>query len=196
MAGKAQDIQQILETIPVQYRGPGGALAVLKDGEVVAQKTWGYANMDKRTPVNSKTLMPICSISKQMVCALLFDLEENPPPEIAANGTFAEQMEQALRKMVPESLTKDTGLTVRHLCDMQSGLRDYWALAMISGAKPDDPFTIEGNGMKMLSLYRTFHFQPGTEYSYSNVNFFLLGRLIEAVTKEPLPKLLEERIFR
>lgn len=169
---------------------------MLQDGEVITQKIWGYANMDKRTPINSKTLMPICSISKQIVCALLFDLEENPPLDIAAKGTFTECMEEALRKMLPESLTKDTGLTVRHLCDMQSGLRDYWALAMICGAKPDDPFTIGGDGMKMLSLYRTLHFQPGAEYSYSNINFFLVARMIESITKEPLPKLLEERVFR
>ncbi|ORX96471.1 beta-lactamase-type transpeptidase [Clohesyomyces aquaticus] len=196
MPVQAQDVQRILETVPVQHRGPGGALAVVKDGEVIAQKTWGYANLEKRIPISSKTIMPICSISKQMTCALLFDLEENPPPDIAAKGTFSECMEEALRKMVPEPLTKDTGLNIRHLCDMQSGLRDYWALAMICGAKPDDPFTIQDDGFKMLSLYTTFHFQPGTEYSYSNINFFLIARLIETVTKEPLPKLLEERVFR
>jgi CubicO group peptidase (beta-lactamase class C family) len=196
MSLQAQDVQQILETIPAQYRGPGGALAVLQDGEVIAQKTWGYANMDKRIPIDSKTLMPICSISKQMVCALLFDLEENPPPEIAAKGSFAELMEEALRDMAPEPLTKGTGLTVRHLCDMQSGLRDYWALAMICGAKPDDRFTIQEDGMKMLSLFETFHFKTGTEFSYCNTNFFLLGRLIERVTQQPLPKLLAERLFR
>jgi CubicO group peptidase (beta-lactamase class C family) len=195
MSKQAQEIQQILETIPSVYRGPGGAIAVLKDGELIAEKTWGYADLNRRIPVTSQTLMPICSISKQMVCALLMDLENNPPPEVAANGPFEEQMEKALRDLIPKSLTSNNSLTVRHLCDMQSGLRDYWALAMICGAKPDDRFTIEGDGMNLLSKYRTFHFEPGTEYSYSNINFYLLGRLIERITKEPLPKLLEERIF-
>jgi len=196
MAKQAQEVQQILEAIPSLYRGPGGAVAVLKDGEVIAEKTWGYADLDRRIPVTTQTLMPICSISKQMVCALLMDLENNPPPELAANGPFEEQMEMTLRDMIPKSLIHNSSLTVRHLCDMQSGLRDYWALAMICGAKPDDRFTIEGDGKSMLSKYRTLHFEPGTEYSYSNTNFYLLGRLIERITEEPLPKLLEERIFR
>jgi CubicO group peptidase (beta-lactamase class C family) len=196
MAKQVQDVQQILETMPSLYRGPGGAIAVLKDGELVAEKIWGYADLDRRIPITSQTLMPICSISKQMVCALLMDLENNPPPDLAASGPFKEQMETNLRDMIPKSLMQDNGLTIRHLCDMQSGLRDYWALAMICGAKPDDRFTIEGDGKNMLSKYRTFHFEPGTEYSYSNINFYLLGRLIERVTKQPLPKLLEERIFR
>jgi CubicO group peptidase (beta-lactamase class C family) len=196
MTLNAEEVQKVLETIPSQFRGPGGALAVIKDGELVAQKTWGYANLEKRIPVTSKTLMPICSISKQMLCALLFDLEENPPAELAAKGPFAEQMDKALKEMVPEAVSKDSGLTVRNLVDMQSGLRDYWALAMISGAKPDQRFTIQEDGFKMLSLYRTFHFQPGTEYSYSNINFFIVARLIEKLTGEPVPKLLEERVFR
>ncbi|RDW77891.1 hypothetical protein BP5796_05743 [Coleophoma crateriformis] len=196
MSEQAEKLQHILETIPRLYRGPGGAIAVLKDGELIAQKTWGYADLNKRIPITSQTLMPICSISKQMVCALLMDLEDNPPPEIAAKGPFQQQMETALRSLAPSLLTQGTGLTVRHLCDMQSGLRDYWALAMICGAKPDDRFTIEGDGKTLLSMYKTFHFEPGTEYSYSNINFYLLGRLIEIITKEPLPKLLEERIFR
>jgi CubicO group peptidase (beta-lactamase class C family) len=97
MAKQVQEVQEILETIPSLYRGPGGAIAVLKDGELIAQKTWGYAGMDKRIPITSQTLMPICSISKQMVCALLLDLESNPPPELAANGPFGEQMETTTR---------------------------------------------------------------------------------------------------
>jgi CubicO group peptidase (beta-lactamase class C family) len=139
--------------------------------------------------------MGLCQ-SGQTVCALLMDLENNPPPALAANGPFKEQVEASLRDMLPKSLKDGNSITVRHLCDMQSGLRDYWALAMICGSKPDARFTIEGDGNNMLSKYRTLHFEPGTEFSYSNLNFYILGRLIERVTKEPLPKLLEERIFR
>ncbi|KAF2663622.1 beta-lactamase/transpeptidase-like protein [Microthyrium microscopicum] len=192
----ADKVQKILETIPISFRGPGGAVAVLKDGELVAEKVWGYANLSTRTPITAETLMPICSITKQMTCALLHDLENNTPPEVAANGTFQEQMEIQLKEWLPASLTGSSGLTIRHLCDMQSGLRDYWAVSMICGAKPDQPFTIEGDGMKMISKFKTFHFQPGSEFSYSNVNFFVLARLIERITKQPLPKLLKERIFR
>jgi len=48
----------------------------------------------------------------------------------------------------------------------------------------------------MLPRFKSFQFEPGTEYSYSNTNYYLLGRLIEEISKEPLPKLLEERVFR
>lgn len=190
------NVQQILEAIPSIYRGPGGAIAIVKDGELIAQKTWGYANLDERIPITPQTIMPICSISKQMVCALLLDLENNPPSEVAVNGPFRDQMEKKIKDILPKSITEDGKLTVRHLCDMQSGLRDYWAVAMICGAKPDDRFTIEEDGRKLLSKYKNLHFEPGQEYSYSNVNFYVLGRSIEAITGKALPNLLEERIFR
>jgi len=131
MEGQANDVQKVLDTVPSIYRGPGGAIAVLRNGELVAEKTWGYANMDERIPVKPETLMPICSISKQMVCILLQDLERKPTAEMAANGAFSTQVEKALRKLLPQEVIWDSGLTLRHLVDMQSGLRDYWALAMI-----------------------------------------------------------------
>jgi CubicO group peptidase (beta-lactamase class C family) len=195
MTSLAHDAQQILDTVPSLHRGPGGAVAVLQNGELIAEKTWGYANLDERIPVKPQTLMPICSISKQMTRALLMDLEDNPTPEMAANGVFETQVANALRKLLPQQAIWDTGLTIKHLCDMQSGLRDYWALTMIWGAKPDDRFTIEGDGKSMLPRFTSFHFEPGTEYSYSNTNFYLLGRMIEDITKETLPKLLAERLF-
>lgn len=196
MAFAVDDVQRILDSVPLLHRGPGGALAVLRNGELIAEKTWGYANLSERIAITPQTLMPICSISKQMTCVLLIDLEDNPTPEIAANGAFDTQVANALRKLLPQQVIWDAGLTVKHMCDMQSGLRDYWALAMLWGAKPDDRFTIEGDGKSMLPRFKSFHFGPGTEYSYSNTNFYLLGRMIEDLTKQPLPKLLAERVFR
>src|SRR3978361_1974648 len=111
MAKQAHEVQQILETVPSLYRGPGGAVAIIREGELIAEKTWGYADLDRRVPVTSQTLMPICSISKQMVCALMMDLENNPPPELAANGPFEAQMESNLPKLISKSFIDDHGLT-------------------------------------------------------------------------------------
>lgn len=64
----AAEVQKILEhDVPATFRVPGGAAAVLKDGQVVAQHVWGYANLDSRDLMASSTIFPICSISKQYV---------------------------------------------------------------------------------------------------------------------------------
>ena len=94
--------------------GPGGAVAVLKDGAVLARQTWGWADMERRLPFTPETLFRICSITKQFTCATLLDQFPDPSvlnPDLAAH------------------LPHLTGQrpTVRDLAHNQSGLRDYWA---------------------------------------------------------------------
>lgn len=59
-------IRKILEDVSHEYRGPGGAIAVVKDRELLDKYTWGYADLDKRDPMTTSTLMPMCSITKQV----------------------------------------------------------------------------------------------------------------------------------
>ncbi|KIW07058.1 hypothetical protein, variant [Verruconis gallopava] len=196
MSLSPQEVRQLLETLPNQYRGPAGAVAVLQDGEVIGQHVWGYADLERRIPLSADTPMPICSISKQMFCTLMLDLERNPTDSMANKGPVLEQMSNMLPQILPSEILQDTELTIDHLCDMQSGIRDYWALCMLCGAQVDSKFSIIEDGTPMLRKLKSLHFEPGTEFSYCNTNFYILGRLIEAVSKEPLANLLSERIFQ
>jgi len=123
----SDSIFKILEEVPALYRGPGDTVAILKDGELVSQYVWGFADLERRIPMTADTVMPICSISKQMVCGLLTDLERNPTPGMMARGVEpAKQLSDQLGQVLNPKMLQDTGLTIRHLCNMQSGIRDYW----------------------------------------------------------------------
>lgn len=196
MTATPSSIKDILATIPSRTRGPGGAIAVLKDGVLVGQQVWGYSDLTNRTPMTATTLMPICSITKQMLCGLLTDLELHPTPSMLSKGSPpVEQFSASLARLLPESVVKGTGLTMRHLCNNQSGLRDYWALTVLWGARPEGHFDIKEHGPQMLERLKSFHFKPGTEYSYANTNFFVIARVIEEVTGRELGELLQERVF-
>lgn len=195
MAGLSKQIQTLLEKVPSLYRGPGGAVAVLKDGELVGQHVWGYANLEKRIPMESSTLIPICSITKQMLCMILVDLERNPTPEMAKRGDVRKQLEDGLREIVQEELFENTGLDIEDLCNNQSGIRDYWAMSMFWGTQPEGVFTLAEDARKALSLTKSLHFQPGTQYAYSNLNFHILARVVEKVTGSPIGDLLAQRLF-
>jgi CubicO group peptidase (beta-lactamase class C family) len=191
-----ESISAILQEVPALYRGPGGAIAVLKDGELVGQHVWGFSDLERRIPMTAETVMPICSISKQMVCGLLMDLERNPTPVMKARGEEpGKQLSDKLGEVLNPKMLQDTGLTIRHLSHMQSGLRDYWAMTVLWGAKPEGHFSVADHGPLVMDRIKYFHFEPGTEYSYSNTNFFVLARVIERVTQQPLAELLTERIF-
>ncbi|KAJ5464138.1 hypothetical protein N7475_007273 [Penicillium sp. IBT 31633x] len=191
-----EHVEEALNKIVRRYRGPGGAIAVVKDGEVIGQRVWGFANLDQRIPMTAKTQMPICSITKQFVCALLIDLERNPPPTLAAKGDVRKQLSDCLLEILRPELTRDGELTIDRLCDMQSGLRDYWAMTTLLGSKPDDEFLMDRDCGPLIARTKSFQFQPGTEYSYCNFNFHVLARVIERATGECLGTLLDERILR
>ncbi|KAE8141495.1 beta-lactamase/transpeptidase-like protein [Aspergillus pseudotamarii] len=188
-------IQAILQNIPSRYRGPGGALAVLKDGKLVGEHVWGFADMQSLIPITPSTLMPICSITKQMVCLIMKDLERNPTPEMLKRGNVSRQFADALDQTLHPDLTANTGLKLEHLCNNQSGIRDYWAMSMFWGAHPDGEFRLEEDARKALERTRSLHFEPGTQYAYCNLNFHVLARIIEDVSGQTLGDLLAERLF-
>ncbi len=176
------DLQRTIAELPLRCKGPGGAVAVVKDGTVVAREAWGYADLARRAPFTPATLFPICSITKQFTCATLLDALGDPS-----------RLEQALRARLP--LLQDKAPGILHLCHNQSGLRDYWALTVLSGAKPEGAFRPD-DARTLIGRTRTLHFPAGQHYSYSNGNFRLLSDLIEDHVGRPFGETLHTRILQ
>jgi CubicO group peptidase (beta-lactamase class C family) len=193
----------VLDTLPGIYRGPGGALAYINHatGEV-STKVYGYADVERRIPMTTKTVMPICSISKQMLCLAIADLAHRPTPLMSQSpGDVWSQLTAELHRKLPQLQGADvpgkrgSDLTVADLYNMQSGIRDYWAMTVLFGGMPEQPFSVAYDAPQALERTRSFHFSPGHEFSYSNVNFHVLGRLVETVAGQSLEQLFAERVF-
>ena len=161
--------------------GPGGAVGVVHDGAVVLAHAWGYADLARRRPMATRTLLPICSISKQFTCGVLLDLVGDPSRLDDRVAAFLPRLE-GRRPSVAE------------LCHMQSGLRDYWALTVLHGAQPEGVFARE-DARPLIARMRTTHFAPGTSYSYCNANFRMLSDMIEDHAGRSLGELYAERMF-
>lgn len=170
-----------LDALPKHHPGPGGVAGVVKDGEVVATRAWGYANLDAAAPLTRRTRLPICSISKQFTCQVLLATIADPS-----------DLDAKIRNFLPNF----TGQlpTVRQLCDNQSGLRDYWALTVLQGAKAEQVFPREA-ALPLIARMKTGHFRPGTAYSYCNCNYRIVSELIEAETGEPLETLYRRHVW-
>lgn len=174
-------LEAFVRNMPQHYKGPGGAVAVVKDGTVILRHAWGYADLSERRPMTTETRMPICSVSKQFTCAVLLDTVGEPEMLDDALAAYLDRFE-------------DERPHVRDLCNNQSGLRDYWALTVLCGADPEGVF-LPKDAQSLLRRLRTTHFAPGTHYSYCNGNFRILADLIEGHTGRSLIELLAERIF-
>ena len=71
-------LDHTIEALPLRYSGPGGAVAVLREGEVLVRHAWGWANAERRIPFTPQSLFRMCSITKQFACALVDDLGNAP----------------------------------------------------------------------------------------------------------------------
>jgi D-aminopeptidase len=181
MTANSATLESVVENLPRAYPGPGGAAAVIRDGEVLIRHAWGWANAERRIPFTPHSLFRICSITKQFTCAAVLDAF--PDPSALDNDVRARL--PGLKQGLPGAL---------HLCHNQSGLRDYWAVAMLHGAGAEDPFG-EAEAAKVIAGARSLQFKPGTRYSYANQNFRLLGDIVQARAHRPLAEVLRRRVF-
>ncbi|HXX38081.1 MAG TPA: D-aminopeptidase [bacterium] len=170
-----------LEALPRAYPGPGGACAVLRDGEVLVRYAWGWANAERRIAFTPRTLFRMCSITKQFTCALLLDAF--PDPSV---------LDGDVRARLP--LLEEAAPGPLHLCHNQSGFRDYWAVAMLHGAPAEAPFG-DIDAARAIAGTRTLQFAPGTRYSYANQNFRILSDILQERTGRSFAELLRSRIF-
>jgi D-aminopeptidase len=84
--------------------------------------------------------------------------------------------------------------TTLQLCHNQSGLRDYWAVAMLHGSAVEAPFG-DTEARRVIRRTQTLQFAPGTRYSYANQNFRLLSEILEERTGRSFGELLRRSIF-
>ncbi len=177
----ATRLDRAIAAIPRAYPGPGGAVAVLRNGETLARHTWGWANAERRIPFTPRTLFRMCSITKQFTCATLLDTY--PDPTV---------LDDDVRAHLPH--LQQAPPTARHLCHNQSGLRDYWAVAMLHGSPVEAPFG-DTEAARVIAGTRTLQFAPGTRYSYVNQNFRILSDILQSRTGRSFAELLRARVF-
>lgn len=174
-------LERAVVALQDEFPGPGGACAVLREGEVLVSHAWGFINAERRIRFTPTSLFRFCSITKQFTCALVLD--GFPDPSVL-DGDVAASL-PGLTQAPPRAV---------HLCHNQSGLRDYWAEAMLHGSPVEAPFG-EEEALAVIGRMRRLHFVPGTRYSYVNQNFRLLANILQQRSGRSLAELLRTRIF-
>ena len=163
---------------------PGGVLAVVQRGEVVFDLPFGMASIEHTVPNARDTVFYIASTSKQFVGASIALLEYEGKLEI----------DDEVRKYVPELFAFDPPLRIHHLLHHTSGLRDKYALAAVGGLGEDSYATDRGS-LELLKGQRTLNFEPGSRMMYSNSNYFLLAQIVERVSGVGFEEFTRTRLF-
>ena len=160
---------------------PGLALAVVRDGRVVKESGYGLASVELEVPVSSSTVFEIGSISKQITAAAVMMLVED--------GKVS--LDDPISKYIAESPESWRGVSVRHLLTHTSGLRNYNDLP---GFELREHLK-RAELVKRIGAYPQ-SFAPGEAHSYGNINYHLLGYVIEQASGKSYWQFISERIFK
>jgi D-aminopeptidase len=163
---------------------PGIAVGIAQGGRMVWGGARGLANLKSQEVFSTKTPFRICSISKQFSCALVMREVATGRIDLTAHPS----------RYVPWTKVLDRDLTIAHLMQNKSGLRDQWVMAMMMGARAEQRFTL-ADGVTAVKHAPASMWTPGSQNLYCNANFELLGEVLQRVTGESVGALLQKHIF-
>jgi CubicO group peptidase (beta-lactamase class C family) len=163
---------------------PGAAIEIIRDGKVLLRKGYGMADIERGVPIARQTVFNIGSTSKQFT-ALSIHL-------LAQEGKLS--LDDDMRKHLPQMPDFGKTITIRHLLQHTSGLRDSSNLMLLAGWRPDD-VTTPDDMLDTIRHQRELNFAPGSEHLYSNAGYVVLAAIVERVSGKPLSVFAKERIF-
>ena len=164
---------------------PGCAIGIVRNDTLIYAKGYGMANLEYGIPITPATIFHTASVSKQFAAYAIVLLAK------AGKLKLDDDIRQYL-SWFPDLKEK---ITIRHLLNHTSGIRDQWQLLAISGTRLDDVIT-QDHIIKVLSRQQALNFKPGEQYSYSNSGFTMLAEIVKSVTGQTLRKFTDSAIFK
>jgi glutamine amidotransferase-like uncharacterized protein len=152
-----------------RFDSPGAAVLVQLHGRNIYKKCFGLANLEHHIPIGPECSFDLASVSKHLTSFAVLLLEKNGQLDL----------DDDIRRYLPELPDYNTKITIRHLLYQSSGLWEFWTiLNKYSGFRDRDYFKM----IDVLNLLRhqgELVFNPGTKYAYTNTNYSLLAEIIK-----------------
>ncbi|MEO6962245.1 MAG: serine hydrolase domain-containing protein, partial [Puia sp.] len=140
--------------------------AISQDGKIIFEKGYGYKNTESKTLNDTNSIFEIYSTTKTFTSTVIFKL-------IELNKL---SLNDKLSKFYP-SFPKGDSITIENLLTHTSGIYDYTNESNMTDHSE--------NSLLSLLAKKPLNISPGTNWSYSNSGYCLLGFIISKVTAMP-----------
>ena len=165
---------------------PGCAVGVSRDAHPLYAHAYGEANLEYDVPITAASIFESGSVAKQFTAAAIVLL--------AQDGKLS--LNDDIRRYLPEVPDFGETIRIRHLLTHTSGLRDQWELLGIEGRGPGTQVHSAATTLDLVTHQKSLNFPPGTEYSYSNTGYALLGVIVQRVSGQSLEAFTQARLFK
>lgn len=171
-----------LKEIQKEWKIPGMALAIVKDGKTIYSAGFGVREMGRDEVVDNQTLFQIGSISKSFTAAVMASL--------VAEGRVG--WEDTVKNILPDFRLYDgwveQNLQVKDIMTHHTGLQGQLGTYIPNmGYEREDIY-------RMLALLKPKYSFRGA-YEYNNITFLIASKIIEKLTGKSWEENVRERIF-
>lgn len=160
-----------------------GSLCIREAENVVFNKAYGFADVDKNISAHRMTKYKIGSVTKTFTAVMIMQLIEEKKLNLQTK----------LNRFYPK-ITNAEKITIYDLLHHRTGIVDYINGDSIT-AKNIYRFHSKEEMIQKITDYKPL-FEPGTKHEYSNSNYNLLGYIIETLTKKSYAENIQTRIVK
>jgi len=171
---------------------PGISLAVVKDGRIIYQKGFGWADEPRNIPMTSESVCHWWSITKIVTAIAILQLRDQ--------GKL--KLDDSVRTYVPffdvcYPTAHSKRVTIGHLLTHSSGLPDPgWRIIGWIHHDGDPPVNQTELIKNVLPNFSTLEFEPGEDARYTNIGYMVLGAIIEKVTGQTYEDYVREKVLK
>ncbi|HET9747355.1 MAG TPA: serine hydrolase domain-containing protein [Chitinophagaceae bacterium] len=182
-ATRAQD-KRLLDSLTNVYEANGyhGVIRIAKGDQLIYEKAYGFANLEKKLLHTPSTLFKTESVGKMFTAVSIFQLIEQ--------GKLS--LDQNLKELLPDTRIKNSDkITLHHLLNHTSGLQSPWDHPQWQFKKAYTRSELR----KIIEEVPLAFDSVGKEMYYSNSGYILLSFIVEKVSGLPFDEYYRQHIF-
>ncbi len=185
----------------------GASVALTKDGKLVYDRAFGYADVARTVPLQPYHLLRVASVSKSVTALAIMKLVEEKKISLTHKvfGPKGYLNGPAYTREIQDPRLND--ITVQHLLEHTAGWDRTVSCDGQAGCDPIDFPTRVAAAMGVANpvgdstlvrylLRQGLNYAPGTRFAYSNVGYLMLGKVLEAVTHQHYETWVRQHILQ
>ncbi len=177
------DYEHFLQRALDKNQAPGVAVAIVQDSSVLYANGLGLRDVENRTPVDIHTIFRLGSVSKSFAGVLTARLVQE------GILRWNDKVIDYLPGFRLKSQASTDSLTLAHLLSHTSGLPYHAFTDRVDDGAHFDTLVYHLRDLNLTG-------PPGKIYSYQNVAFSIISKVIESATGKTYEQVMTEKIFR
>lgn len=170
----------------VRSEVPGLQYIVVTADRVLFEYAGGWADIQGQKAMVASTTQMAYSMTKTFTAVAILQLAEQRKLNL----------DDVIDRYLPNAAYHGHSITLRQLLNHTSGIPNPIPLRWVHLAAEDSSFSESEALSRVLHENPELAFKPGSKFAYSNIGYWLLGKVVEQVTGQSYPAYIRGNILQ